>query len=42
MSALFAHSLGEVGEVLDDLGDECERARCAVIGVFLREAEERR
>lgn len=42
MSALFAHSLGEVGEVLDDLGDKCECARRAVVGVFLREAEERR
>lgn len=36
------HSLGEVGEVLRDLGDEGERARCAVVRIFLHEVEKRR
>lgn len=35
------HSLGEVGEVLSDLGDEGERACRAVVGIFLHEVEER-
>lgn len=36
------HSLGEVGEVLRDLGNEGERARCAVVRILLHEVEERR
>lgn len=34
-------SLGEVGQVLRDLGDERERARRAVVGVLLHQVEER-
>lgn len=34
-------SLGEVGEVLRDFGDESERACRAVVGILLHEAEER-
>lgn len=36
------HSLGEVSEVLRDLGDEGERTRCAVVRIFLHEVEEGR
>lgn len=36
------HSLGEVREVLRDLGDEGERARRAVVRIFLHEVKERR
>lgn len=35
------HSLGEVGEVLRDLGDEGECACCAVVRILLHEVEER-
>lgn len=35
------HSLGEVGQVLGDLGDEGEGAGGAVIGVLLQQVEER-
>lgn len=35
------HSLGEVGEVLDDLGDERQRPGRPVVGVFLHQVEER-
>lgn len=35
------HSLGEVGEVLDDLGDECQCPGCAVIRILLHQIEER-
>lgn len=37
-----SNSLGEVGQVLRDLGDERERARRAVVGVLLHQVEERR
>lgn len=36
------YSLGEVGEVLDDFSDERERARRAVVRIFLHQVEERR
>lgn len=35
------HSLGEVGQVLGDFGDEGERAGGAVVGVLLQQVEER-
>lgn len=35
-------SLGEVGEVLDDLGDERERPGRPVVWIFLHQVEERR
>lgn len=37
----LCYSLGEIGEVLRDLGDEGERPRSAVIRIFLHEVEER-
>ena len=36
------HSLAEVGQVLDDLGDEGEGAGGTLGGVLLREVEQRR
>lgn len=35
------YSLGEVGEVLDDFGDERERPGRSVVGILLHEVEER-
>lgn len=34
------HSLGEVGQILGNLGDEGEGAGSAVIGVLLQQVEE--
>ena len=35
------HSLGEVGQVLCDFSDECERACCAVVWILLHQIEQR-
>lgn len=37
----YPHSLGEVGQVLCDFGDECERACCAVVWILLHQIEQR-
>lgn len=36
------YSLGEVGEVLDDFGDERQRSGRPVVGILLHQVEERR
>lgn len=35
------HSLGKVGQVLGDFGDEREGASCAVVRILLKQVEER-